>query len=567
MIARVFTTMIARMFTTHDRPYVYHPSPPVCLPPGKSGYPVAQCLQAHQSLEDKTMERLHMNHLREIIHRLQKGESGRRIARDMRISRPTVHKYHQLAEREGYLEPGAPLPDNDTLQATLGPGPQPPRTPSTLEPYREVVTDYLKLDLEMTAIWQRLRDNYGYTGSYSAVRRFVRHLAPTVPEAFVRVNTGPGEDLQVDFKSVGPLYDPATGRLRTAYAFVATLCYSRHQYAELVFDQKVPTWIALHRRAFEFFGGVPRRIIPDNLKAAVLEALVYDPVLGEAYRQMGLHYGFLISPTTPGVPRHKGKVESGVHYVQRNFMAGQQFADIHCANRRLQTWVMEVAGVREHGTTHQPPLLLFRETEQAALLPLPDEPFSLSEIRMVKVHSDCHVSIDGSYYSVPYTFVGQKLDAYIHERIVELFQGQHLVATHVRCREPGQWQTRLDHYPPHKAEYLRRTPDYCRQIASRIGPSTHQVVEALLADRPLDRLRSVQAILRLEETVGPKRLEAACARALYYGDVRYRRIKEILNAALDRDPLPETPDLFFNHPYIFARSSTEFFGSRMEGQS
>jgi transposase len=508
------------------------------------------------------MERLHMNHIREIIHRLRAGESERRIARDMQISRPTVHKYHALAKQEGYLEPDVPLPDDATLLAALGPGPQAPKIPSTLEPYREVIEGFLKQGVEMMAIWQRLRENYGYTGSYSAVRRFVRHLAPTVPEAFVRVNTGPGEDLQVDFKSVGPLYDPATGRLRTAYAFVATLCYSRHQYAELVFDQKVPTWIALHRRAFDFFGGVPRRVIPDNLKAAVLEALVFDPVLGEAYRLMALHYGFLISPTTPGKPRHKGKVESGVHYLQRNFMAGQQFADIHCANRHLREWIWEVAGVREHGTTHQPPLGLFREIEQATLTPLPSEPFSLCEIRVVKVHADCHVVIDGSYYSVSYRYVGKKLDAYVHERVVELYQAQQLIATHVRCQQPGQWQTRLEHYPPHKAAYLQRTPDYCRQIASQIGSSTHQVVEALLADRPLDRLRSVQAILRLEETVGPQRLEAACARALYYGDPRYRRIKEILNAALDRDPLPETSITRLARPHVFARPSAEFFVSQ-----
>ncbi len=119
--------------------------------------------------------------------------------------------------------------------------------------------------------------------------------------------------------------------------FVATFCYSRHQYAELVFDQKVITWIGLHRRAFEYFGGVPRRVVPDNLKAAVVKVLVHDAVLGEAYRQMALHYGFLISPTRPYTPRHKGKVENGVHYVQRNFMAGQDFADIDCANQHLKT--------------------------------------------------------------------------------------------------------------------------------------------------------------------------------------------------------------------------------------
>jgi transposase len=469
-----------------------------------------------------------------------------------------------LAKREGYLEAGKALPADTTMIEVLGPGPQPPKNASSLEPYGEVVKNLLKQGVEMTAIWQRLKDNHGYRGSYSAVRRFVSHLEPATPEAYIRVHTAPGEEMQVDFGSVGQLYDPATGRIRSAYAFVATLSFSRHQYAELVFDQKIATWISLHRRTFEFFGGVVRRVVPDNLKAAVLEALVYDPVLGEAYRQMALHYGFLISPTLPGTPRHKGKVENGVHYVQRNFMAGQDFADLPFANQHLQVWVMDVAGVRQHGTTHQPPLRLFREIEQAALLSLPVEPFSLCEIRTVKVHVDCHVVISGSFYSVPYTYVGQKLDAFVRERVVEIYQGQQLVATHLRCQKPGQWQTRLEHYPPYKAAYLQRTPDFCRKTAERIGPAAFQVVDLLLSDRPLDRLRSVQAILRLEESVGAKRLEDACARAVYFGDVNYRRIKTILNAALDREPLPDMPPLPPSQSHTFARPGAEFFSSQTE---
>jgi transposase len=508
-----------------------------------------------------------MNHLRDIIHRLRAGESERRIARDLKISRPTVHKYHELAQRLGYLEAKIDLPDDPTLTAVLGPGPQPPKIASSLEPYGQVVKNLLKQGVEMTAIWQRLKDNHGYRGSYSAVRRFVNHIEPDTPEAYTRIHTAAGEEMQVDFGSVGPLYDPASSRIRTAYAFVATLSFSRHQYAELVFDQKTATWISLHRRTFEYLGGVVHRVVPDNLKAAVLEALVYDPVLGEAYRQMALHYGFLISPTLPGTPRHKGKVENGVHYVQRNFMAGQEFADIHFANQHLQVWLMEVAGVRQHGTTHQPPLRLFREIEQVALLPLPDESFSLCEIRTVKVHPDCHVVISGSFYSVPYTYVGQKLDAFVRERMVEIYQGQQLVATHLRCQKPGQWQTRLEHYPPHKAAYLQRTPDFCRKTAETIGPAVGQVVDLLLSDRPLDRLRSVQAILRLEESVGPQRLEAACARAVYYGDVNYRRIKAILNAALDREPLPDTLPLLPSPSHTFARAGAEFFTLQAEVES
>jgi transposase len=513
------------------------------------------------------MERLHMNYLRDLIHRVRSGESDRRIARDLGVSRTTVRKYREWADAQGYLESGTPMPDDASLAMVLGAAPRPPCAESSVEPYREIVQRLLDQKVEMVAIFQRLHDDHGYRGSYSSVRRYVRKLRPSEAEAVVRVHTAPGEEAQVDFSPAGQLYDPSSGRARKAYAFVATLCYSRHQYAELVFDQKVPTWIGVHQRAFDSWGGVPKRVVPDNLKAAVAKVLVYDPVLGEAYRRLAQHYGFVISPTRPRTPRHKGKVESGVHYVKRNFMAGQEFLDIHRANQHLKIWVHERAGTREHGTTHQAPLRLFHEYERAALLPLPDEPFTLREIKLVKVHPDSHVTIDKSYYSIPYIYVGQTLDAYISERIVEIYRGQDLVATHERSQEPGKWHTRLEHYPEHKAAYLQRTPTYCRQVAARLGPSTSQVVETLLADRPLYRLRSVQAILRLEETVGAQRLEAACARALYFNDPRYRRIKEILNAALDREPLPETAVPAPARRHTFARSGAEFFAASQEVES
>ena len=504
------------------------------------------------------MERLHMNYLRDLIHRLRAGDTERRIAQDLHVSRPTIHKYHLLVEEHGFLDPAQPLPEDAVLRRALGPAPQPPHPISTVEPHRETVQKLLDDGVEMMAIYARLRDDHHYTGTYSSVRRFVHQLCPAEPEAVVRVHTAPGEEAQVDFGSVGELYDPQRGCARSAYVFVATLSFSRHQYAELVFDQKIPTWIGLHRRAFEFWGGVPHRLVPDNLKAAVVQILVDGPVLGEAYRRMAQHYGFVISPTRPATPEHKGKVENGVHYVQRNFMAGQEFADITVANERLLRWVLEVAGTRRHGTTHQAPLLLFREQEQAALLPLPAQAFSLCAVKPVKVHADCHVTIDGSYYSVPYHDIGQTLDAYIGERLVQLFRGTELVASHERAPQPGVWRTRLEHYPADKAAYLDRTPQRCQQTARRIGPSTLQVAESLLAERPLDHLRIVQAILRLEETVGATRLEAACRRAVRFEAVSYRGIKEILNAALDREPLPDSAPILPAHSFTFARSGAEF---------
>lgn len=507
------------------------------------------------------MERKHVNTISEIIYRIRQGESERQISRDMEISRPTIHKYKLLAEEKGFLEINRAMAEKSELMEALGPAPKPPRTLSSIEPHRDYVTKMTQQGVEMMAIWQRLRDEYGYKGSYSSVRRFVAHLKKDQePESFVRVHTEPGEEMQVDFGSVGKLYDPKKGSIRNAYVFVATLSYSRHQYAEIVFDQKIPTWIALHRRAFEYFGGVPRIVVPDNLKAAISKIVFHDPVLGEAYRRMAQHYGVLIRPTKPRTPEHKGKVENGVHYVQRNFMAGRTFESIQAANKHLKRWITEIAGVRQHGTTRQAPLALFHQDEQKTLGDLPKDPFVLNEICLAKVHRDCHIQIRQCYYSIPYQYVSKKVTVHISEKFIEIYnEHQELICTHPLLTKKGSWSTRTEHYPKHKAEFLRKTPDYCLRQAKRMGTFTHQVVQALFDDRPLERLRSVQAILRLEETVGRERLEAACKRALFYGDPQYRRIKEILNAALDREPLPEHEPEAVIQPHLFARDTAEFF--------
>ncbi|MCZ7571811.1 MAG: IS21 family transposase [Ardenticatenaceae bacterium] len=200
----------------------------------------------------------------------------------------------------------------------------PPQNVSSVEPYRAMVSQLHKEGVEMTAILQRLKER-GYQGSYSSVRRFVNGLAPSHADIVVRVECQPGEEAQVDFGSAGLLIDPETGQVRRAWAFVMTLSWSRHEYVEFVFDQKLATWLLLHRHAFEWFGGVPARIVVDNLKAAIVRACCDDPLVQQAYRECAEHDGFLIAPCQPGRPEHKGKVEQGgVHYVKRNFLAGRE---------------------------------------------------------------------------------------------------------------------------------------------------------------------------------------------------------------------------------------------------
>jgi transposase len=190
------------------------------------------------------MERLHVHYIREMIYRFRADQGIRAIARDLGLSRLTVRRYRAMAVTAGLLEADRPLPEEAELECLLGPPAKPPRKPSTVLPYREVVTGMIERGLQVSVIHARLCDDHGYKGSYSSVLRFVTSLAPKEAQAYVRVHSLPGGEAQVDFGSAGMLYD-RDGKRRPAWVFVMTLSYSRHQYAELVFDQRIPTWLAL----------------------------------------------------------------------------------------------------------------------------------------------------------------------------------------------------------------------------------------------------------------------------------------------------------------------------------
>lgn len=484
------------------------------------------------------------------------------MARDLGVSRKTVAKYREWADREGVL--AGPLPEVADLQArlnrTLPPAP-PPRTVSSVEPHRARVVELRRKGVECRAILNRLREESGFRGSYGAVYRFVRALEPATPEAFVRVETPPGDEAQVDFGYAGAMLDPRDRVLRRAWAFVMTLSFSRHQYAEFVFDQEVGTWLRCHRNAFEWFGGVPRRIVPDNLKAAIVKAVLYDPVVQRAYRECAEHYGFLISPCRPRTPEHKGKVEQGgVHYLKRNFLAGRAFRDRSEANEKGLLWCIETAGRRIHGTTREEPLKRFDEVERAALLPLPAAPYAMAIWKKAKLHPDCHVVFEGSFYSAPHRLIGRHLWVRAADSGVTLFFEHEPLASHPRARRPGQRFTLNDHLPPSKVAGLMATPVFCLKRAAEIGPHAADLVGRLLGERPLDRLRTALAILRLAHKYSPRRLEAACQRALRFDETGYGAVKRILIKGLDHETVPTAAPAAETQPFLFVRPWTDFFG-------
>lgn len=478
--------------------------------------------------------------IREIVRRIRAGQTNAAIHREVGVHRRTVARYRAWAEEQQLLK--GELPDLGELQrlfdATLAQLP-PPQNISSVEPYREIVGKLRARKVEIAAIHQRLQER-GFEGSYMAVWRFVQHLEPKEPEATVRVEVEPGAEAQVDFGYAGLMFDPATGKLSRTWVFVMTLAHSRHQYVRFVFDQKVATWLDCHRRAFEYFGGVTAKITLDNLKAAILRACVDDPLVQQAYRECAEHYGFLVNPNRVRTPRHKGKVEQGgVHYVKRNFLGGKEQLNVKQANRDVLLWCETTAGLRIHGTTKQQPLVVFEEVEKAALQPLPAIPFDPGTWKLLTLHRDCHLSFEGSYYSAPFEYIGQRLRVRAGTRHLQIFtQNFQLIATHDRVEKLGVFCTHDDHLPPHLVPGLRLNRDACRSQAEAIGEATLEVVNTLLADPVIERLYTVGRLLRLRQTYGGPRLEAACQRALGYGDPAYLTVKRILVRGKDQEPQP-----------------------------
>ena len=506
--------------------------------------------------------------IHEVVRLLRSGASDREIVSLVRLNRRTVARYRRWAQEHGVLEGALPSARalEEKLTATL-PAARPPHQCSSVDAYRAEIAAWRAQGLEIAAIRGRLEEAHGGPISYSAVWRLARSLAPaSPPDAFVRVEVPPGSEAQVDFGYAGRTVDPATGALRKTWVFVLVLSWSRHLYAELVFDQRVETWLLCHRHAFEAFGGVPARIVLDNLKAAILRASVHAPAVQRAYRECALHYGFRIDPNPPRQPHLKGKVESGVHYVKRNFLAGRQGERCDELNRKLGLWTRHVAGQRVHGTTKDRPCERFQAVEQAALLPLPPTPYDLASWKQVVLHRDCYVVFEGAYYSAPYRLVGQALWIRAGTRTVELFTADHaLVATHDRAPRPGVRQTLLAHLPPHKVPGLVASRETCRTQAASIGPATTTLVAGLLDHRPEDRLKVAQRVLALAARVGGPRLEQACARALHYGTPDYPTLKRILAAGLDQAPLAAAPAPPRPTGFRFARQASEFVAGLWAG--
>jgi len=375
----------------------------------------------------------------------------------------------------------------------------------------------------------------------------------------LRDDPPPGAEAQLDYGHLGRWLDPESGALRRVWAFIMTLSYSRHLFCFPVLRMTQPEFLAAHVAAFAFFDGCPARLVPDNLGSGVLKADLYDPRLNRGYAELSYHYGCLVDPARAGCPKDKPRVERMVPYVRDSFFSGRQFSDLPTMRTQAASWSSAVAGQRAaRPLGGARPETVFRALEQEHLLALPRRPFEAATWQTAKVAPDCHVSVGGALYSVPFRFIGARLDVRTTDEMLFVYADHEIVKSHARVGK-GRRSTDWQDYPSQKAAFFMRNPSWCRRRAAELGPAVAALVGELLGEQALHRLRSAQGVIHLADTHGAARLELACALALEVGDPSYRTVRGILKAGREQlTPEPQTaaplapahlhgPDTLFAH--------------------
>lgn len=525
-----------------------------------------------------TARSVEMHRLQELVrlHRLK--TSAREICRLLGMGRTTEWYYRQALDKAGLLagDPG----DLPALEVIKGAAKRPATKPiaeqelSTVEPWRALIEPMVKRGARPRAIRDLLRISHPeFTCSESAVKRFVARMRREVgikpTDVVIPVETGPGEVAQVDFGYVGRIYDAAAGVRRKTWAFVMTLGFSRRTFVHFVHDQRIQTWLRCHVLAFEHFGGVPAVVVPDNLKAAVVRcAFVVDGnhTLNRSYLELARYYGFLVDPTPPRSPEKKGKVEAAVKYVKSSFVSVRDLdaLDIEGVQQELKVWLDQVADRRTHGTTGERPIDLFEREERQAMKALPPIRFEIVVWKQAKVHPDSHVVYERRLYSVPFRFIGQTVEIRAKGNAIAIFADDERVATHSTTDKGGR-STIESHLPAERAPWRHRSHSFWQTRALSLGEDVGKLVETIVAGEVgLSKLRAVQSIVSHLEPFPAERRNAACRRALEYGNLTFQGIKQILLKGLDRLPLPDLQQKKFGEleQPRYSRSPSEFATSK-----
>jgi len=406
---------------------------------------------------------------------------------------------------------------------------------SIIEPYRDEVIKLLDRGLSGVRIHEELKV-LGFKGSYPTVRRYIKKMKK-ITDIFIRINTLPGEEAQVDFGYVGITRDD-DGKNRKTWVFNMRLSYSRYDFYCKVYDQRVETFIRCHIRAFEFFGGVPEVVKIDNLKAAILKANFYEPIYQDMYRRFSVYYGFKPVPCRIYHANDKGKVESGIGYVKGNYFKGRKFESGTTLDTGLAQW-NERANQRIHGTTRKVPFHVFETEERPKLSPLPDERYKLSEAGTRRVYHDCHIYVDYNYYSVPYEYVGRDVDIELTDSLLRISCDSEDIAIHERIKDRGSFSTVDAHYPKYKKVAETEYREVYRAKMAAIGPFAEKLFSLIIKNNKQYWAQPIKGILSLAKKYPSEVLEASCKRAYFYNVQSYQIVKNICKSGAYHLPVEE----------------------------
>jgi transposase len=499
--------------------------------------------------------RLKMPNIESILALRRRGWSFVRIAKELGLHRETVARYVHLSSKPAEAPPGSddskpaeapPGSDSKPTQVHSGSGLR-VETRSDCEPHRAIIQQKLDLGLDAKRIHQDLVAERQFEGSYWSVMRFVRRLWDTHPLPFRRMECEPGEEAQVDFGTGAPVVT-VDGQRRKTHVFRIVLSHSRKGYSEAVYRQTTENFIRALENAFRHFGGSVRTLVIDNLRAAVQQADWYEPELHPRLQSFCRHYGVVILPTRPYMPRHKGKIEAGVKYVKRNALKARHFESLEAQNDFLLHWETTVADKRIHGTTQQQVAKLYEEVERRALMPLPVERFPFFYEGQRRVHRDGHVEVDHSYYSAPPEYFRRTVWVRWDSRLVRMFNDQmEEICVHIKQPKRGSFSTHPAHIAAEKISGIERGTEWLLQRARCIGPHADRWAQEVIRARRVEGVRTVLGLVSLAKRQPCDAIDKACEIALSYGVLRLRSIRKLIER---QAPKQEQLEFMQEHPII-----------------
>jgi transposase len=498
-----------------------------------------------------------MTEYKDIIRRLRVGQSIRLIQRETGTHRTIIRKMHKKAVKRGWLEPSAALPRDEELARCFD---KPTREPQPLDAFRERIAGWLEKEYSYVVMHRLIVREYAC--SEATVRRYVRRNFRQAPAAVMVRDTVAGETMEVDYGYLGLTLDEKTGKRRKTYLFSGRLNHSRKAYREIVFNQKQETFFLCHVHAFEYFGGVPEKVVPDNLKAAVIKACFESPLINRVYHALAEHYGFLINPCLPRHPEHKGGVENDVKYVKRNFWPffceeqiekGRETPTALDIQRELDRWTAGVAETRLIGGVGRTVTDIFATEEKPALKSLPASRWEQISWTEAKVQADWRIQFQKAFYSVPYAHIGKTVQVMATLQAVHIFLQHNEIALHSSAERAWQYVRKSEHAPPHPEEYMSLTRETIIRQAGSVGRSTELLVKAIFSRKAVDGLRPARALIGLAKKYPLFRLEAACLRALSYESPEYASVKSILIKGLDQLSPNEPVEPSGQRHFAFAR--------------